>query len=52
MHYMEFENNAAEELHQNPTAVKQFVDILYPNTVAGVEFADHNLVVTNQHEHF
>lgn len=51
MHYMEFEDNAAEELHQKSAAVKQFVDILYPNTVAGVEFVDHNLVATTQHDH-
>jgi quinol monooxygenase YgiN len=49
MHYMEFEDNAAEELHQNSAAVRRFVDILYPNSVAGVEFVDHNLVATTQH---
>jgi quinol monooxygenase YgiN len=40
LHYMEFADSAAEEVHRNSEAVNKFVDILYPLTVSGVEFHD------------
>ena len=48
LHYMEFAGSAAEEIHQKSEAVNKFVDILYPLTVAGVEFHDYRLISTTR----
>jgi quinol monooxygenase YgiN len=48
LHYMEFADNAAEEIHRQSKAVNKFVEILYPLTVSGVEFHDYSLISSTQ----
>ncbi len=51
LHYMEFADSAAEEIHRKSESVNKFVDILYPLTVSGVEFHDYSLISSTQPDH-
>lgn len=46
IHVMAFEDEAAEHVHANSEWVKQFTDVLYPETIDGVEFASHTRVAS------
>ena len=48
LHFFIFEDETAREVHQNSDAVKRFTDILYPETLASVEFTEYTLVATNR----
>ncbi len=43
IHYMVFKDDAAEKKHTGSEAVKKFVEALYPNCVAPVEFTDYDV---------
>ncbi len=44
VHILGFENEAALNLHQNSQASDQFASIVYPQTVAPMEFSEYKLV--------
>ena len=46
LHYFIFEDDAAQERHSHSQAVKRFTDLLYPQTVAPVEFTRYNVVAS------
>lgn len=41
---MRFRDAAAAERQRTSAAVKRFTDVLYPDTVDGVQFTDHQPV--------
>ena len=41
MHFMIFQDEAAEEKHRSSPGVKRFTDVLYPGTVEGVQFTSY-----------
>ena len=47
LHFMIFEDKAAEDKHGNSEAVRRFTDVLYPETLAPVEFNDYTIVASN-----
>ena len=47
LHFFVFENEAARDLHSNSDAVNRFTAILYPETLAPVEFREYILVASN-----
>ncbi len=47
LHFFIFEDEAARDVHRKSDAVKRFTDVLYPETVAGVEFTQHILLASN-----
>jgi len=48
MHYFIFDNAEAEEIHRTSEGVKRFTEILYPETIDGVEFTDYKLVASTK----
>ena len=46
LHFFIFENAAARERHRNSDGVRRFTDVLYPETIAGVEFTEHAVVAS------
>lgn len=51
MHIFIFEDAAAEEVHRTSAAVKQFTDILYPETVDGVTFTDYTVLASTAEDY-
>ena len=43
LHYFIFQDEAARTIHANSDGVKRFTNILYPETVAGVEFTEYTV---------
>jgi quinol monooxygenase YgiN len=48
LHVLIFTDAAARDRHANSDAVKRFTDVLYPNTLALVEFTEYNVVAAKQ----
>jgi len=46
LHYFIFEDEAARDFHRTTDWVKRFTDILYPETMSGVEFEFYTLVAS------
>ena len=46
MHFFIFQDAAAQDKHANSKGVKRFTDVLYPETVAGVEFTEYQVVAS------
>jgi len=44
LHIFIFENEVARQIHSNSEGVKRFTEILYPETMNGVEFKEYVLV--------
>ncbi len=44
LHYFIFQDEAARNIHANSDDVNRFTSILYPETVAGVEFTEYTVV--------
>jgi quinol monooxygenase YgiN len=44
LHVFIFVDAAARDCHASSDAVKRFTDVLYPNTLALVEFTEYNVV--------
>jgi quinol monooxygenase YgiN len=47
-HFFIFGNEAAQERHVNSEAVRRFTDVLYPETLAPVEFTRYTLVASTE----
>lgn len=48
LHVFWFTNEEAQQVHRTSDAVARFTSILYPETVAGVEFTTYELVASNR----
>jgi quinol monooxygenase YgiN len=48
LHVFWFASEEAQQIHRNSDAVKRFTSILYPETLAGVEFKAYSLVASNR----
>jgi quinol monooxygenase YgiN len=46
LHFFIFEDAAARERHRTSDAVRRFTDVLYPETLAGVEFVEYSGVAS------
>ena len=46
LHYFVFEDAAARENHRTSDAVRRFTDVLYPETLAGVQFTEYSGVAS------
>ena len=46
VNFMIFQDAAAEQQHRQSDAVKRFTAVLYPETVASVEFTDYSIVAS------
>ncbi len=46
LHFMGFEDDAAEKTHRSSEGVARFTDVLYPRTVEGVVFSTYELIGT------
>ena len=44
MHVFVFADVAARDRHANSDAIKHFTGLLYPNTLAPIEFKEHTIV--------
>jgi len=47
LHVFWFESEEAQQTHRGSEAVRRFTSILYPETVAGVEFTTYDQVAAN-----
>lgn len=50
IHYIVFRDDAGRQAHANSDAVKRFQDVLYPETLAPVEFMEYVMVASKQAE--
>ena len=50
VHYLVFRDEVARQMHAKSDAVKRFTDVLYPETVAPVEFTEYVVVASTQAE--
>lgn len=50
VHYIVFQDEAGRQAHANSDAVRRFEDVLYPETVAPVEFTEYVVVASAQAE--
>lgn len=48
LHVFWFASEEAQQTHRTSEAVGRFTSILYPETVAGVEFTNYELVASNR----
>lgn len=48
LHYFIFRDEAARDLHANSDAVKRFTGVLYPETLAPVEFTEYAVVASTE----
>lgn len=48
LHYFLFQDEVARDTHRNSAAVKRFTDVLYPLTLAPVEFIEYTLVASTR----
>lgn len=48
LHLFIFDDEAARDLHSNSEAVRRFTDVLYPETLAPVEFTEYRLVASTR----
>jgi quinol monooxygenase YgiN len=48
LHFFIFEDEAAMNIHRNSDAVRRFTDVLYPETLALVEFTEYTLVISTK----
>ena len=46
LHVFVFQDEAARDRHANSDAVKRFTAVLYPETLAPVEFTEYSMVAT------
>ena len=46
LHFFIFVDAAAREKHRTSDGVRRFTDVLYPETLAGVEFTDYSGVAS------
>ncbi len=46
MHFFIFQDQAARDLHANSEGVERFTAVLYPETLAPVEFTEYTVVAT------
>ena len=46
LHFFVFEDAAARDAHANSAAVKRFTEVLYPETLAPVEFIEYSRVAS------
>ena len=46
MHFFIFQDAAARETHANSEGVKRFTSVLYPETLAPVEFMEYTIVAS------
>ena len=46
LHFMMFQDEAAETKHAGSEGVKRFTDVLYPETLAPVEFTSYEIVAS------
>jgi len=46
LHYFIFQDEAARDVHANSVGVKRFTDVLYPETLAPVEFVEYSVAAT------
>jgi len=46
LHYFFFEDEAARDRHANSEAVNRFTAVLYPETLAPVEFVEYRLLTS------
>lgn len=48
LHVFIFQDEAAREKHRNSDGVKRFTSVLYPETLAPVEFTEYTLAASTQ----
>jgi quinol monooxygenase YgiN len=48
LHYFVFQDGAARNIHANSDGVKRFTNILYPETLEGVEFTEYTIVTSTR----
>ena len=48
LHYFIFEDESAQQMHSNSKALKRFTAVLYPETLAPVEFKRYRVVASTQ----
>lgn len=48
LHFFIFQDDAAMNIHRNSDAVRRFTDVLYPETLAPVEFTEYTLVISTK----
>lgn len=48
LHVFWFASEEAQQIHRNSDYVRRFTDVLYPETIAGVEFKSYSLVAVNR----
>jgi len=46
LHFFVFDDVAARDAQANSAALKRFTEVLYPQTLAPVEFSDYSLVAS------
>lgn len=46
LHYFVFQDEAARDLHANSDAVRRFTLVLYPETLAPVEFTEYTVAAS------
>jgi quinol monooxygenase YgiN len=48
LHFFIFQDETAREKHRTSDGVRRFTEVLYPETIAGVEFTEYTVVASTR----
>jgi quinol monooxygenase YgiN len=51
LHFFLFRDETARDTHRHSEAVRRFTEVLYPHTLAPVEFTEYTLVASTREAH-